>query len=129
MATGTIKTLRNGFGFILPDGSSKDVHFTGNALKNASFNELQVGQRVTSFTTIPGKEGKPTAKDVEVEEVVRIKIKDVIAEGGDTLIEAARNLGQELAAKKLKTAQIRKVYSAVKKIQLNQKFNRTSWLC
>lgn len=47
----------------------------------------------------------------------------VIEQGGDKLIEAAKALGEKLA-KNLKTAQIRKVYSAVKKIQMSAEFNR-----
>lgn len=125
MATGKIKTLLNGFGFIAPEGGGKDVYFSGKELKNAKFDDLQVGQRITSFTVGKGQDGRPTAKNIEVEaiEVVQIKIKDVIASGGDVLVEAAENLGQRLASK-LKTAQIRKVYSAVKKIQMNTEFNR-----
>ncbi len=41
---------------------------------------------------------------------------NVIEEGGEPLVKAAQNLGRELA-KNLKTSQIRKVYTAVKKIQ------------
>ena len=124
MATGKIKTLLKGYGFIAPDdGGGKDVHFLGKGLKNANFDELQIGQRITSFTVVQGQKG-PTAINIEVEEIIPINIEDVIAKGGDTLVEAAKSLGQRLAAKKLKTAQIRKVYSAVKKIQLNREFNR-----
>ena len=125
MATGKIKTLLNGFGFIAPDGGGQDVHFHSRELKNANFDELQVGQRITSFTVGKSQDGRSTAKDIEVEgiEVISIEIKDVIASGGDVLVKAAEYLGQRLASK-LKTAQIRKVYSAVKKIQMNTKFNR-----
>lgn len=47
----------------------------------------------------------------------------VIEQGGDKLVKAAEVLGKRLA-KNLKTAQIRKVYSAVKKIQMSAEFNR-----
>ena len=126
MATGKIKTLLNGFGFIAPEGNGKDVHFHSKELKNAKFDDLQVGQRITSYNIGPGRDGRDTAKDVEVEviQVAPIEIKDVITNGGDALVTKAQNLGRQLAAKKLKTAQIRKVYSAVKNIQLNKKFNR-----
>ena len=50
---------------------------------------------------------------------------DVIEHGGDPLVEAAEELGKRLA-RDLKTAQIRKIYSAVKKIQMNQTFNRNA---
>ena len=48
---------------------------------------------------------------------------NVIEQGGDALVKAAEKLGEKLA-RNLKTAQIRKVYSAVKKIQLNTAFDR-----
>ena len=128
MATGKIKTLKNGFGFIAPDGGGKDVHFTGKELKNANFDDLQEGQQVTSFTVVQNQKGL-SATDIEVEtiEVIQIKIEDVIADGGDALVTAAENIGRKLA-RKLKTAQIRKVYSAVKKIQMNKEFNRNELL-
>ena len=43
---------------------------------------------------------------------------DVIEKGGDPLVEAAEHLGKKLA-RGLKTSQIRKIYSAVKKIQMS----------
>lgn len=48
---------------------------------------------------------------------------DVIEEGGEALVIAAENLGRKLA-RNLKTSQIRKVYGAVKKIQMSDKFQR-----
>ena len=48
---------------------------------------------------------------------------DVIEEGGEALVNAAENLGTKLA-RNLKTAQIRKVYGAVKKIQMSDEFHR-----
>ena len=47
----------------------------------------------------------------------------VIEKGGDALVGAAENLGQKLA-RNLKTSQIRKVYGAVKKIQMSDEFRR-----
>jgi CRISPR-associated protein Csm2 len=47
----------------------------------------------------------------------------VIEEGGEALVTAAENLGQRLA-RNLKTSQIRKVYGAVKKIQMSDEFRR-----
>lgn len=42
---------------------------------------------------------------------------NVIEEGGEVLVKTAENLGQTLKNSGLKTSQIRKVYTAVKKIQ------------
>lgn len=124
MATGRIKTLKKGFGFIAPDGGGQDVHFQGSALKNAKFNELEVGQQVTSYTVADNPKG-PTARDIEVRATQGslVKIADVIEEGGEPLVTAAENLGRKLASD-LKTSQIRKIYSAVKKIQMGDEFNR-----
>lgn len=124
MPSGKIKTLLNGFGFILSDDGGKDVHFTHKALKNAQFDELLEGQQVTSFSITQGQRG-PTASDVEVEVVVqqKIDISEIIEKGGEPLVDAAEALGRKLA-KKLKTSQIRKVYGAVKKIQMSDAFNR-----
>ena len=52
---------------------------------------------------------------------------NVIEEGGEPLVTAAENLGQKLA-RNLKTSQIRKVYGAVKKIQMSDKFRRNDLL-
>jgi CRISPR-associated protein Csm2 len=49
---------------------------------------------------------------------------DVIEEGGEALVTAAEDLGNRLENRQLKTAQIRKVYGAVKKIQMSDKFHR-----
>lgn len=124
MPTGTIKTLKNGFGFIQPDEGGADVHFSHKALTNAKFDELVVGQQVTSYVTTQGQKG-PTASNIEVKasQGSPFKITDVIESGGEPLVAAAENLGQKLA-RKLKTSQIRKVYGAVKKIQMSDEFRR-----
>ncbi len=45
---GTIKTLRNGFGFIIPEDGSKDIFFHANDLvEGVEFNSLQEGDNVT----------------------------------------------------------------------------------
>ena len=49
---------------------------------------------------------------------------DVIEEGGQALVTAAEDLGNRLENRQLKTAQIRKVYGAVKKIQMSDEFHR-----
>lgn len=48
---------------------------------------------------------------------------DVIEKGGEPLVTAAERLGQKLA-RNLKTSQIRKVYGAVKKIQMSDEFSQ-----
>ena len=124
MPTGKIKALKNDFGFIQPDGGGKDVHFSRRALKNVQFDELIEGQQVTSYTITQGDRG-PTASSVEVEEVVQqnVEISEVIEKGGEPLVTAAESLGQKLA-RNLKTSQIRKVYGAVKKIQMSDEFRQ-----
>lgn len=49
---------------------------------------------------------------------------NVIEEGGESLVNAAENLGNMLESRRLKTSQIRKVYGAVKKIQMSDDFKR-----
>jgi len=45
---GTIKTVTDkGFGFIAIEGESRDLFFHRNELKNVSFEELKVGDRVS----------------------------------------------------------------------------------
>ena len=124
MPTGKIKTLLKGFGFIQPDDGSKDVHFSRRALKNVQFDELAEGQQVTSYTITQGDKG-PTASNVEVGKVVQqqVDISEIIEKGGEPLVTAAENLGRKLA-KNLKTSQIRKVYGAVKKIQMSDEFSQ-----
>ena len=121
MPTGTIKTLLNGYGFITPDGGGKDIHFRASVIKNAQFDELSEGQPVTSYTVTQGDKG-PTAGEVVVapNPNAAIEIADVIEEGGDVLVKAAENLGKSISNRNsgITTSQIRKVYSAVKKIQI-----------
>ena len=125
MPTGKIKTLLKGFGFIEPDGGGKDIHFSRTAIKNAEFEELVVGQQVTSYNITQGTKG-PTANNIEVTAAAQgsaIDISEVIEKGGEPLVIAAENLGRKLA-RNLKTSQIRKVYGAVKKIQMSDGFSR-----
>ena len=45
---GTIKTITDkGFGFIAIEGESRDLFFHRNELKNVSFEELKVGDKVS----------------------------------------------------------------------------------
>ena len=48
MAQGTIKSLRDlqGFGFIAPEGGSKDLFFHRTAVEGDAFDQLREGQRV-----------------------------------------------------------------------------------
>ena len=62
--TGTIKTVTTkGFGFIARDGETKDLFFHSNDLKNVSFDQLKVGDKV-KFDVVDGEKG-PSAKNVE----------------------------------------------------------------
>ena len=49
---------------------------------------------------------------------------NVIEEGGQPLVDAAEKLGESLKSRGLKTSQIRKVYGAVKKIQVSEEFRQ-----
>ncbi len=60
---GTIKTLtEKGFGFITVDGEEKDLFFHKNELKDVTYEELKVGDRV-SFEKADSEKG-PNATNV-----------------------------------------------------------------
>ena len=60
---GTIKTLtEKGFGFITVDGEEKDLFFHKNELKEVTYEELKVGDRV-SFERTDSPKG-PNATNV-----------------------------------------------------------------
>jgi CspA family cold shock protein len=60
---GTIKTKTDkGFGFISREGEVKDLFFHSNDLKGVTFDEIQVGDKVT-FEIVNGDKG-PSAKNV-----------------------------------------------------------------
>ena len=61
---GTIKTLISGkgFGFITVDGEEKDLFFHKNELKDVSYEDLKVGDRV-SFEKADSEKG-PNATNV-----------------------------------------------------------------
>jgi len=61
---GTIKNLitDKGFGFITVDGEEKDLFFHSNELKDGTFEELKVGDRV-SFEKADSPKG-PNATNV-----------------------------------------------------------------
>ena len=57
MEEGTIARLTDrGFGFISREGQEKDLFFHSNELKNAQFNELREGDKVT-FEVAEGPKG------------------------------------------------------------------------
>ncbi len=60
--TGTIKTLRNGFGFIAREGA-EDLFFHASALNGVTFEELKEGDAVT-FEVGEGKDGRAAAANV-----------------------------------------------------------------
>lgn len=60
--TGTIKVLKEGFGFITVDGQD-DVFFHANNLEDVDFNNLQEGQTL-SFEIGEGRNGKSQAVNV-----------------------------------------------------------------
>ena len=60
---GTIKTKTDrGFGFITPDGETKDIFFHSTKLSGVTFDELAVAERVT-FDIVQGDKG-PAAENV-----------------------------------------------------------------
>ncbi len=60
---GTIKKLTDkGFGFIDVDGEEKDLFFHSNELKDVTYEELKVGDRV-SFEKVDSPKG-PNATNV-----------------------------------------------------------------
>ena len=60
---GTIKTLtEKGFGFITVDGEEKDLFFHRNELKDVTYEELKVGDKV-SFEKADSEKG-PNAINV-----------------------------------------------------------------
>jgi len=60
--TGTIKVLKDHFGFISVDGED-DAFFHANNLEGVSFEELQEGQTL-SFEMAEGRNGKLQAVNV-----------------------------------------------------------------
>ena len=62
MANGTVKWFNatKGFGFIEPEGGSKDVFVHISAVERAGLNDLPDGQKVT-FDIEPGRDGREAA--------------------------------------------------------------------
>ncbi len=65
MATGTVKWFNatKGFGFIQPDGGSKDVFVHISAVERAGLRGLDDGQKVT-FDLEKGRDGRESASNL-----------------------------------------------------------------
>ncbi|MHC0053692.1 cold-shock protein [Actibacterium lipolyticum] len=65
MATGTVKWFNEtkGFGFIAPDGGSKDVFVHITALERAGLRTLADNQKVT-FDIEAGRDGRESATNI-----------------------------------------------------------------
>ncbi|MFN3613394.1 MAG: cold-shock protein [Rubrimonas sp.] len=65
MATGSVKWFNatKGFGFIQPEGGSKDVFVHISAVERAGLNTLQDGQRV-QFDLERGRDGRESAANL-----------------------------------------------------------------
>jgi CspA family cold shock protein len=65
MANGTVKWFdaTRGFGFIQPDGGSKDVFVHKSALERAGLSNLDDGQKVT-YDLESGRDGRQSAGNI-----------------------------------------------------------------
>jgi CspA family cold shock protein len=65
MANGAVKWFdtTRGFGFIQPDGDSKDVFVHKSALERAGLTSLEDGQKVT-FDLEDGRDGRQSATNI-----------------------------------------------------------------
>ena len=66
MATGTVKffNTQKGFGFIAPDGGSKDVFVHISALERSGMSSLGEGQKV-SFELEKDRQGRESATNLK----------------------------------------------------------------
>ena len=64
---GTIKALRDGFGFVTMEGAEKDMFFHANNLEGVEFNDLQMGQTL-SYELGEGRDGRQQAINVQLVE-------------------------------------------------------------
>ncbi|MCE8510089.1 cold-shock protein [Ruegeria pomeroyi] len=67
MANGTVKWFNatKGFGFIAPEGGSKDVFVHITALERAGIRSLDDGQKVT-FDLESGRDGRESATNLQL---------------------------------------------------------------
>jgi len=67
MASGTVKWFNSqkGYGFIAPEGGSKDVFVHISAVERAGLQGLNEGQRI-QYDLVPGKNGKSSAENLKV---------------------------------------------------------------
>ena len=67
MATGTVKWFNStkGFGFIAPDGGSKDVFVHISAVEQAGLTGLNDDQKVT-FDIEDGRDGRESATNIKL---------------------------------------------------------------
>ncbi len=67
MASGTVKWFNSqkGYGFIAPEGGSKDVFVHISAVERAGLRGLNEGQRI-QYDLAPGKDGKSSAENLKV---------------------------------------------------------------
>lgn len=68
MATGTVKWFNEtkGYGFIAPEGSSKDVFVHISAVQRSGLQGLKDGQKVT-FDIEAGRDGRESAINLSVD--------------------------------------------------------------
>lgn len=66
MATGSVKWFNadKGYGFIAPDGGSRDVFVHITEVERAGLQSLNDGQKL-SFDIVPGKNGKDAAGNLK----------------------------------------------------------------
>lgn len=62
---GTIKALRDGFGFVTMEGAEKDMFFHANNLDGVEFNDLQMGQEL-EYELGEGRDGRQQAIEVRL---------------------------------------------------------------